>query len=570
MITVKISLKLKIIIPVIAVLVLFIVSLIYFVSIHTSDNLNAEVAFFVGEENISTTMLTSNDNHAVEYIIPDELVHAIMENEAIGKLFIGFSNEPTTIAADSLRLAVVIIGAISLLITVALILFILVRFLNPLGILTKNIMQISGEYTENVTIYGGSRNDEIGDLSRSIQHMWNEFKAMAKKIETALEQAHSASKSKSRFLSHMSHEIRTPMNAITGMVSIGKSADNVEKKHYALEKIESVSAHLLNVISDVLDMSKIEADKFELSSVEFNFAQVVNKVVDVICFPINENNQSIKVNLDSKIPEYVIGDDQRLMQVINNLLSNAVKFSSKNGKIELEASLIREEGRVCIIQINIIDSGIGISIEQQERIFDSFEQAEINTSRYYGGTGLGLAISKQIVRLMGGDIWVESVFGQGSTFSFTVALTRSDCIENAETEAIDIASDVSFEGFHILLAEDVEINREIVISILEDTYIEIDCAVNGKEAVEMVKQNPGKYDLIFMDVQMPEMDGFEATKQIRALEAETYKKVPIVAMTASVFKEEIQQCLEAGMDDHIGKPIDYTILIKLLMKYLTK
>jgi signal transduction histidine kinase/CheY-like chemotaxis protein/PAS domain-containing protein len=406
--------------------------------------------------------------------------------------------------------------------------------------------------------------------------MLQNIRATAVELEAALEKARSASRAKSNFLSNMSHEMRTPMNAIIGMTLIGKSADGVEKKDYAFEKIENASTHLLGVINDVLDMSKIEAGKFELSFEDFNIEKILQKVINVINFRVDEKHQRLTVNLDPSIPRNLNGDDQRLAQVITNLLTNAVKFTPEYGSIHLDARFINEENGLCTIQIEVKDSGIGISTEQQARLFSSFEQAESSTSRKFGGTGLGLAISKHIVELMGGKIWLESKLNEGSTFTFNVPLK---CVkeENAEraNDTDKHASEqlVSFQGRRLLLAEDVEINREIVMALLEPTEIQIDCAINGSEAVRMFSGKPESYDLILMDLQMPELDGFEATKEIRALEADkktsgASKQVPIIAMTANVFKEDIEKCLEAGMNGHIGKPIDFNEVMEKLKFYL--
>jgi PAS domain S-box-containing protein len=521
-------------------------------------------------------------------------------------------------------------------------------------------------------------------------------------IERAREAAEAASRSKSEFLSNMSHEMRTPMNAIIGMTSIGKMSDDIERKDYCLEKIEDASAHLLGVINDILDMSKIESGKFELSPDTFKFEKMLQKVVNVINFRVDEKEQSFSVHIDKAIPEILIGDDQRLAQVITNLLSNAVKFTPEQGSIRLDAHLLREEDGVCEIQINVTDSGIGISEQQQARLFNSFEQADSSTSRKFGGTGLGLAISKNIVEMMGGRIWIESELGKGATFAFTIRAERgaggrrnlldasvnlnnmrllavddapeireyfeavserfgiacdvaaggedalsaigrsgpydiyfvdykmpgmdgielsrrikasgsgnsvvimissadrnaieteakragvdkylpkplfpsaiADCIneclgDNAGLRAADAqtAATDDFGRYRILLAEDVEINREIVLALLEPTSLAIDCAENGAEALRLYSEKPERYDMIFMDVQMPEMDGYEATRRIRALEADKAKPAPIVAMTANVFREDIEKCLEAGMDDHIGKPLDFNEVLEKLRKYL--
>ncbi|MDR1212075.1 MAG: bacteriohemerythrin, partial [Spirochaetaceae bacterium] len=528
---------------------------------------------------------------------------------------------------------------------------------------------------------------------------------MDKERAAALEQAMQASKAKGDFLSNMSHEMRTPMNAIIGMTAIGKNADDIEKKDYAFGKIEDASSHLLGVINDILDMSKIEANKLELSSESFDFEKMLQKVVNVINFRVDERQQSFYVTIDKRIPPILVGDDQRLGQVITNLLSNAVKFTPERGTVRLNAQLLntedKPEGRICIVQIEVSDTGIGISAEQQKRLFNSFEQAENNTTRKFGGTGLGLAISKRIVSMMGGEIRIESELDRGASFIFTARLkkgadTRKSLLksgvdwsnvrilavddeeeirryfteisrrfgivcdvaesgesalellekngpydiyfidwkmpgmngmelssrirkQNAEKSVVTMISGTewglieddaknagvdkylakplfpsaiadlinecigvkhseekqrnaggldSFEGFRVLLAEDVEINREIVLALLEPTKINIDCAENGAEAVSMFSAGPEKYDMIFMDVQMPEVDGYEATRRIRALDIPRALSVPIVAMTANVFREDIEKALEAGMNDHVGKPLDIEEVLAKLRKYL--
>ena len=518
-------------------------------------------------------------------------------------------------------------------------------------------------------------------------------------IEIARQRAEQANVAKSSFLANMSHEIRTPMNAIIGMASIGANASDLDKKDYAITKIQDASTHLLGVINDVLDMSKIEANKFTLFVTEFSFEKMLQKVIDVINFRVDEKRQNLTVSIDPMIPQLLMGDDQRLAQVITNLLTNAVKFTAEEGDIHLQAILLTEKNGVCTLLVVVRDSGIGISEEQQSRLFTAFEQAEASTTRKYGGTGLGLVISKSIVEMMDGNIFVESELGKGSAFSFTVCLPRGGGksqaplgaemnYENTRMLAVDDDPDVlsffkdtakrmgiscdtaqdglqalsliakygsyniyfvdwkmpemdgiefaraikergedntvvimisatdwsviqesagevgirkflpkplfastvaecvnecldmsrapeapealapNYKGRRILLAEDVDINREIVLAMLEVTGLEIDCAINGEAAVEMFAADPAGYEMIFMDIQMPEMDGYTATEHIRASGMENSKEIPIVAMTANVFKEDIDRCISAGMNAHVGKPLDFEEVLGILDKYL--
>jgi signal transduction histidine kinase/PAS domain-containing protein len=393
-------------------------------------------------------------------------------------------------------------------------------------------------------------------------------------LKDALHKATAASRAKGEFLSNMSHEMRTPLNAIIGMTTIAKNAGNIERKDYALDKIDVASTHLLGVINDVLDMSKIEANMLELSPIEFNFEKMIQKVVNVVNFRVDEKKLKFKMHIDPTIPKTLIGDEQRLAQVITNLLGNAVKFTLENGSISLETRFVKEEDGVCTIEIAVSDTGIGISAEQQKKLFHSFQQAESSTTRKFGGTGLGLAISKNIVELMNGKIWIKSEPHEGSTFTFTVQLKRgvreeqelSADMEQQEKARPDLTG--LFAGRCILLVEDVEINREIVQALLEPTQLQIDCAENGLQAVSMFRNNPQKYDMIFMDVQMPEMDGYEATRQIRTMAIPEAKSIKIIAMTANVFREDVEKCLEAGMDNHVGKPLVLEEVVDKLLIFL--
>ena len=527
---------------------------------------------------------------------------------------------------------------------------------------------------------------------------------MTIRLESALGKAQSANRAKSDFLANMSHEIRTPMNAIIGMTNIAVSAHSVERKDYALGKISDASNHLLGVINDILDMSKIEADRMELHLEVYNFRELIKKVINIINFRIAEKHLKLDVRIDDNIPVDVVCDNRRLTQVITNLLSNAIKFTPDNGSISLYAKLLIDDGETCEIQFDISDTGVGISDELILRIFNPFEQAENSSTRKYGGTGLGLAITKRIIELMGGAIEVASVPGEGATFIFTIKAEKPEAeAEGAYTAAgnveiedlrimivdddadireyfVDIAmrfmiscdtaangeealallregksygicyidwaipgmngielthkihelginepyiimissidwQDIEAEarnagitkflakpifpsaiiesikscvgidllddefgnksnmldhfwGYRVLLAEDVDINREIVVALLGPTLLEIDEVENGEEAVRAYSEDPDRYNIIFMDLQMPEMDGYEATRQIRAINDDRAKNIPIIAMTANVFKEDIERCLEAGMNDHLGKPLDFNAVLNILRRYL--
>ena len=402
---------------------------------------------------------------------------------------------------------------------------------------------------------------------REQKRLMYELESRGRELELAFRKSQAASQAKTNFLSNMSHEIRTPLNAITGMAAIGESADTLQKKDDAFKKIVSASSHLMGVINDILDMSKIEAGKLEVYEEAFDLEKTLSTALNIVLFKIEEKNQIFSMELDESVPPVIVGDDQRLTQVLTNLLGNAVKFTPEGKEIKLVIKALERSDTRCVLQFSIIDQGIGISKKQQERLFSSFTQAEASTTRKFGGTGLGLAISKHIIEeLMGGRIWVESELGSGAAFSFSIDVEVKDKTEEAEQP--EDMMERTYPGKVLLLAEDVDINREIVAAILEPTEVAVEFAENGVDAVRMFHDNPGRYSMIFMDVQMPIMDGFEASRKIRDMNTEEARTIPIVAMTANVFREDVEQCIEAGMDDHLGKPLDFDAVIGMLWKYL--
>jgi signal transduction histidine kinase/CheY-like chemotaxis protein len=380
-------------------------------------------------------------------------------------------------------------------------------------------------------------------------------------LNEALIQAENASRAKSDFLANMSHEMRTPLNAVIGMTAIAKDASDPVQKERCLTKISEASTHLLGVINDVLDYSKIETQKFELTDTKFDFNKMIQNVSGIIGFKLNEKKQILNINIDPEIPLLLTGDEHHLAKVITNLLSNAVKFTPEKGTITLSAQLEDDKDDYSRVRFEVSDTGIGITEDQKERLFNPFEQIDNSITKRFGGTGLGLPISKHIVEMMGGEIQLESEPGKGSAFWFTILL-KHDQVAATEEEAFD------FSGRCILLVDDVEINREIVIALLSETNIAFDSAENGSIALQMFSDDPGRYDMILMDVQMPEMDGYEDTRRIRSLESQKAKTIPIIAMTANAFNEDIEKAISAGMNAHIAKPINHTEIMKHLKKHL--
>ena len=387
-----------------------------------------------------------------------------------------------------------------------------------------------------------------------------------------LEITEQANRAKSDFLSRMSHEMRTPMNAIIGMSKIAENTDDVVRLKYCLSTIGVSSSHLLGLINDILDMSKIESGKFELDSEPLRIEKIFKKVIGIMAEQAGRKRIKLNILAGGGTDAQYIGDELRLTQVITNLISNAVKFTPEGGEVNISANEAqKDDAGLSVIRVKVSDTGIGITKEHLEKLFNAFEQADGSITRKYGGTGLGLAISKSIVEKMGGRIWAESEPGKGSVFTFEVKLKRANPqsekdISDSSATATNTTPD--FSGITILLAEDVAINREIFITLLENTNIKIDTAENGMEAVQKFKDNPDRYAAIIMDIQMPEMNGYEATEAIRSLDTEKARNIPIIAMTADAFKEDIDRCMACGMNGHLKKPIELKKVIEMLPQVL--
>jgi signal transduction histidine kinase/ActR/RegA family two-component response regulator len=479
--------------------------------------------------------------------------------QILGTVQVGISTEEQrAVLARIMRYAVG--GALGAVTLVILLHFLyLRRLLLPLKALIGFTKRVgNGDLSQAAPV---ERDDEVGELATAFNHMVTKLRESYDGLTVLLEKAQEASRLKSEFLANMSHEIRTPMNGIIGFTNLALETTelNEEQRDY-LEMVKSSAASMMQLIDDILDFSKIEAGRLDVCPTPFSLRECVESATKTLVAAAQAKGLNLSWEVGPESPDAVVGDAFRLRQVLLNLVGNAVKFTPA-GSVRVKVVTQSSPDRTLTARFSVRDTGIGIPVEKQKFIFDPFRQADGSTTRKYGGTGLGLTISARLVEIMGGRLQVESEEGRGSTFHFTCPFTMSDPAERGD-QASPACSSVETAALSILVAEDNIVNQALVKALLRARGHGVTLANNGREVLSLLDGQP--FDLILMDIQMPEMDGLQATAEVRQRERRTGEHIPIVAMTAHAMEGDRERCLEAGMDEYISKPISVKELLALI------